>query len=148
MDFQIEGLRLCISISKPEKLNLSKAAANISKWFIAIVEFARVSEIIESMIQAEKVVQEKLNDLQEKFVVKQKLLQEVEDAIATVQIKFDAKIKESAETETKIVQTGRRITNAKRLKVVLDKGVRWNVPAILGQSQMKFGLGYLIASAT
>ncbi|KAA6382715.1 MAG: putative dynein heavy chain, partial [Streblomastix strix] len=134
---------------KPEKVeSVSKAAANICQWIVAIVEFARVSKIIEPKKQAAKVAQEKLNDLQEKLAVKQKQLQDVEDALATMQANFDAKRKESAETETMIAQTERRFTNATRLVAALgDEGVRWNASLALGKSQKKFVLGDSILSA-
>ncbi|KAH7827202.1 dynein haevy chain 9, inner dynein arm 5 [Monocercomonoides exilis] len=111
----------------PEKVvAVSKAAANICAWVVAIIEFARVSKIIEPKKQAAAEAQAKLDDLTAKLDEKRKQLKELEEALNLLEARFDEKKKEQMQTEAAIAQTQNRFSNAERLLDALgDEGERW-----------------------
>jgi dynein heavy chain len=134
---------------KPDKLEtVSKAAANICQWIVAIVEFARVSKIIEPKRKAAADAQAKLSDLQAKLAIKQKQLADVEEALLLLKQKFDAKKAECASTEAMIAQTEKRFSNATRLVSALgEEGERWAQSLEEAKQQKNYVLGDSLLSA-
>ncbi|KAA6386742.1 MAG: putative Dynein-1-beta heavy chain, flagellar inner arm I1 complex, partial [Streblomastix strix] len=134
---------------KPDKVeSVSKAAANICQWIVAIVEFARVSKIIEPKKQAAQDAHNKLADLQEKLEDKRKQLTDLEDALKVMQAQFDAKKQEQSKTEADIAQTRKRFVNAEKLVSALgDEGVRWQQQLKLLEESSQYLQGSALISS-
>ncbi|KAK2953633.1 putative Dynein axonemal heavy chain 6 [Blattamonas nauphoetae] len=112
---------------KPDKIeNVSKAAANICQWVVAVVEFARVNKIIEPKKQIAAEAQATLKGLTEKLEVKMNELKQLEDALQDLNNQLATKKKEASQTEADLSQTRTRFQNAEKLVSALgDEGERW-----------------------
>ncbi|KAK2964418.1 putative Dynein axonemal heavy chain 6 [Blattamonas nauphoetae] len=113
----------------PEKVDsVSKAAANICQWVVAIVEFARVSKIIEPKKKAAAEAQAQLKELTDKLDAKMNQLKDLEKKLNDLKSLLEQKKQEAAKTEADIQQTRNRFQNAEKLVSSLgDEGERWSM---------------------
>eukprot|EP00770_Monocercomonoides_exilis_P008083 MONOS_8041.1-p1 / transcript=MONOS_8041.1 / gene=MONOS_8041 / organism=Monocercomonoides_exilis_PA203 / gene_product=dynein haevy chain 9, inner dynein arm 5 / transcript_product=dynein haevy chain 9, inner dynein arm 5 / location=Mono_scaffold00292:32264-47119(-) / protein_length=4951 / sequence_SO=supercontig / SO=protein_coding / is_pseudo=false len=127
---------------------VSKAASNICSWVVAIVEYARVSKIIEPKKQAAALARAKSDELTAKLNAKRKQLHSLEEALEALEQQFERKKKEQAQTEADIEQTQRRFANAEQLLGALgDEGERWEEKLVQLRDSLKYLQGSTVMDA-